>query len=103
MPLGSTNVNVGFDRMEKSRGQAPTVGKPRHHLHGLGGFKDYSEAVRPELSLFLDRGRPVDDDGQRRHVGLLGRRVHQESLAILRHGVHLACGDLLKLSLVARL
>ena len=37
--------------------------------------------------LFLDRGRPVDDDRERRHAGLLGCRVHQESLSILRHGV----------------
>ena len=42
------------------------------------------------VPLFLDRGRPVDDDGQRRRAGLLRPRADQESLSIFRHCVHLA-------------
>ena len=61
-----------------------------HHPRGQEGvtwrFVTTNYGRRP----FLERRRPVEDDGQRRRAaGLPGRRVDEESLSILGHGVGL--------------
>jgi hypothetical protein len=63
---------------------AAAINPPANTVPGVFVIELLTSDRRDGRELFLDRGHPVEHDGERRRPGLLGRCADEESFSILR-------------------